>query len=153
MENGFVVNGYFFVAGFKEKMFGDLTDEDKQKLDDILKKASNQYKDDMFAPLSGTWMYGPFAPKYGIWIPAFSFQAPFKTQESAKESSNQLLEEFNMFSKSPVCIAIAGGEIDVNYKELQRSNGTAYYNSGRYIDNINNCADMIKNKIPVKIIK
>jgi len=152
MENGYVVNAHFFVGGFKENFFLDLTDEDKQHLDNILKIVSKQYKNSMFAPLSGVWLFGVFAANYNLWIPAYSFQAPFKTLESAEKASNKLLEKLSLFSKSPICIAISHGDIKVNYKNLQRCYGSAYHKSGRYIDDPNKCINMIKDKISIKII-
>lgn len=143
---GYVVNGFYFAAGFKEHMFIHLTDEDKEILSKIMSDISEKYKEDLFIPIVGTWQFGPFAAKYQKWIPAYMFQVPCKTEESAIKVAEELIKKFKAFDDEPVCIAISGGDIAINYEDPFMCDGSAYIKSGRYIDDPNNCRNMIKNK-------
>ena len=153
--NGYVLNGIYFIAGFKNHLFVKLANDQKEKLNTILINISEKYKDDMLVHLAGKWVFGPFAAKYELWVPGYIFQAPFKTKESAIKASKDLIQEFEKFNniKPKVCIAIAYGNIEINKKYPLNSDGTAYHKSGRYIDDPNNCLKMINKGEYIKIIE
>ena len=151
---GYVLNGYFFIGGFRETIFLKPSEEQEEELNNILKEVKNNN----ILPLAGMWIYGAFAVKYNLWIPAYTFQAPFKTLEDAKLSAKELIERFNNFSKKhtgtimPICIAISDGELGINKKDPLMCDGSAYHISGRYVDNPNNCIQMIESKTQIRIL-
>lgn len=151
-ESGYVVNGIFFLVGFKEIRFVKLSEEEHGQLSNIINDINKKYQDDLLVELVGTWIHGPFAAKYGVWIPGYIFQVPCKTKEIALEVSNQIIKGLKSISEGQICIAISDGTIFPNKKDPFNSDGTAYHKSGRYIDDPNNCVKMINNNEEIKVI-
>lgn len=148
--DGWVINGIFFAAGFKESRFTDLPKESLDKIDLVFDTINNKYNP--LCKLEGHWVYGPYAPKYGIWIPGYTFQVPFKDFNDAEIAAKELVTELKKIYNNPICIAIAEGTIKPNHKDTLMSDGTAYYKSGRWIDDPNKCLDMIRNKEDIKVL-
>ena len=150
--DGYVVNGIFFLAGFREVRFVKLTEEESVKLNNVIQNINEKYKDDILVDLVGTWLHGPFAAKYGDWIPGYIFQVPCKNKEVAMYISEDLINGLKEISKGQICIAISGGTVKPNKEDPFMSDGTAYHKSGRYIDDPNNCVDMIRSGEEIRIV-
>jgi hypothetical protein len=145
--NGYVLNGIFFLSGFNEVMFSKPSLVEIEKIFDEL---NNKY--DFLAPLTGCWLHGPFAAKYNVWIPGYIFQVPCRSLEDAKESANEIVNKLKVIYNKPICIAISEGTIKANQNDPLMSDGTAYHKSGRYIDNPNNCMNMIKSDESIRMV-
>ena len=150
--DGYVVNGIFFLAGFREVRFVKLTEKESSQLDKVINDVNDKYKNDLLVDLVGSWLHGPFAAKYGVWIPGYIFQVPCETKDVAMNVAEDIIKGLKEISKGQICIAISEGSIKVNKKDPFNSDGTAYHKSGRYIDDPNNCIDMIKSGEEIRII-
>ena len=150
--DGCVVNGIFFLVGFREVRFVKLTEEESTKLNNVIQNINEKYKDDILVELVGTWLHGPFAPKYGVWIPGYIFQVPCKTKEVAMCISEDLVNGLKKISKGQICITISEGTVKPNKEDPFMSDGPAYHKSGRYIDDPNNCVDMIRSGEEIRIV-
>jgi hypothetical protein len=148
---GYVINGLYFMGGFREYMFLKPSSNYEKMLNDVLLSINQKYVDEMYSDIVGIWLHGSFL-KYGKWIPTYSFQVPCKTKESAIKIANELVTKFKNIIDNPVCIAIAGGEIMINYDDLYNCDGVAYIKSGRFIDSIENCRKMIRDEISLIVI-
>lgn len=153
MENtdGYVINGIYFLAGVKERLFADLSDETKSELYEILTEINDKWQEELLAPFVGEWLFGPFAPKYNVWIPGYIFQAPCKTKKNSVKISEELVKKLKSIYYNPICIAIGEGEIVISDDKFN-CYGSAYTKSGKYIDNLQNCYDMIKSKKDIVIL-
>lgn len=150
--DGFVVNGIFFLVGFREARFIKLSEKESLQLDKVISDVNEKYKNELLVKLVGTWLHGPFAAKYGVWIPGYIFQVPCKTEEIATNVAKDIADGLREISKGQICIAISQGSIKINKEDPFNSDGTAYHKSGRYIDDPNNCVDMIKSKEEIRMV-
>ena len=151
-NKGYVINGTYFIFGFKEQMFTKPSDSLNKQITDIFDNVSDEFADDMMKKIEYMWSFGSFAPKYGVWIPSYLFQCPVKTKNAAIKISNRINEELEKIHKQyvPLVIAISGGDIELSDDEMM-GGGSAYVQSGRFIDNLEECQEMIKNKQNIKI--
>jgi len=151
---GYVINAAYFIFGFKEILFAKPNKELKHKISNIFEMINYEYKDHLIKDIEYDWLFGSYAPKYGVWIPSYVFQCPVKSLDKSIEISEMIISELKKLHKKyvPIVIAIAYGDIKLRDMYMM-GDGSAYVKSGRFIDNLKKCQNMINNKENIKIIE
>jgi hypothetical protein len=126
-QNAWVINGICVVEQEQKQDFFDRFDH----LFDI-------QDDELMLPLAYIW---------SGWVPGLMFQCPVKTKEKAIELSKEIINQLNTDN---VAIAIAGGEVQLNYDDPMNCDGEAYINSGRYVNK--NFEEMISKNQQIIVI-
>jgi len=151
---GYVINAAYFIFGFKEILFTKPNKELRYKISNIFEMINYEYKDHLIKDIEYDWLFGNYVPKYRVWIPSYMFQCPVKSLDKSIEISEVIITELKKLHKGyvPIVIAIAYGNIELDDRYMM-GRGSAYIKSGRFIDNLEECQNMIINKKNIKIIE
>lgn len=139
-DNAYVINGYWFPYGYREKPDKIYKPTNYQKLimSNIINNVNDKYSSDLIIPICYHWFYHTWMvkdPLHMIWTPSYWFQMPVYSENKAIEIAKYLTYKFDETGIKITLMAIAGGWCLPKKEDPYNSFGDAYVKSGRFIDN------------------